>query len=225
MKEIYMYENVINLFYQNRNPERAIAMAAYMKNNFPFLGIPKPERSALGQGFIHLAKKGPSIDWDFVFRLWELPEREFQYIAVDYLLALKSLLQKDDLAKLEVLTTRKSWWDTVDSLATITGVLCARYPELIADHIVRWAEAENIWLVRISILFQLKYKEKTDPELLSHIICRNSSTKEFFINKAIGWALREYSKTNSEWVKTFIESVPLHPLSVREGGKYIFGQK
>ncbi|WP_425057866.1 hypothetical protein SCACP_24320 [Sporomusa carbonis] len=217
-----MYEKLMEIFYQNANHEQAMNMAAYMKNNFPFLGIPKPERASLERAFINQAKKAVVIEWSFVFRLWDLPEREFQYCAVDYLLAVKKLLQKDDIEKIEMLITKKSWWDTVDSLAeNITGVLCAKHPELIESHIFKWAETGNIWLKRAAILFQLKYKDKTDTEVLSRIICKNSNTKEFFINKAIGWALREYSKTNMEWVKLFIESSHLHPLSVREGSKYI----
>lgn len=217
-----MYEELIKVFYQNRNDERAINMAAYMKNKFSFLGIPKPERAAFQRSFINQAKKDAVIDWKFIFMLWDLPEREFQYCAVDYLSALAKLLAKDDIEKIAVLVTEKSWWDTVDGLATnITGVLGAKYPELIRSHILKWAESENIWLARIAILFQLKYKDKTDKELLSRIIRKNSDTKEFFINKAIGWALREYSKTNNDWVKAFIESNCLNPLSVREGSKYI----
>jgi 3-methyladenine DNA glycosylase AlkD len=197
-------------------------MAAYMKNNFKFLGIPKPQRVMLQHEFINQAKKANSIDWNFVFTLWDLPEREFQYLAISYLMTNKQLLQKTDMQKIEDLIIKKSWWDSVDSLAeNITGVLCKKYPEIIESYILKWAESENIWLVRISILFQLKYKDKTNVELLSRIILKNSSSKEFFIAKAIGWALREYSKTNREWVKKFINSNCLQALSVREGSKYL----
>lgn len=216
-----MYDKLMEAFYQNSNPERASGMAAYMKNQFSFLGLTKPERVALQRAFLNQAKKTAAVDWAFIMRLWGLPEREFQYLALDYLLALSNRLQKEDIDKLEVLITHKSWWDTVDNLAIITGILCAAYPELVASHMIKWSEDPNIWLVRISVLFQLKYKKETNTEVLSRIIRKNSDTKEFFINKAIGWALREYSKTNKEWVKAFIEDSRLHPLSVREGSKYI----
>lgn len=216
-----MYEKLIEAFYQNSNPEQASGMAAYMKNQFSFLGLTKPERVALQRAFLNQAKKTATVDWAFIMRLWGLPEREFQYLALDYLSALSNRLQKEDIDKLKVLITHKSWWDTVDNLATITGILCAAYPELVASYMIKWSEDSNIWLVRISVLFQLKYKKETNTEVLSRIIRRNSDTKEFFINKAIGWALREYSKTNKEWVKAFIEDGRLHPLSVREGSKYI----
>jgi len=217
-----MQQAVIDSFYQNRNNDRAAGMAAYMKNKFSFLGLLKPERERLQLGFINQAKKTAFIDWEFVFQLWALPEREFQYLAIDYLLALQRLLHGGDIDKLKLLITTKSWWDTVDVLAgNIVGGVCVRYPELVKSQMLSWAESDNIWLVRTAILFQLKYKASTDTGVLSLIILKNNGSKEFFINKAIGWALREYSKTNKEWVKIFIENSSLQPLSVREGSKYI----
>lgn len=193
-----------------------------MKDKFSFLGIQKPQRALLQKEFIKQAKKQKKIDWDFVFLLWDLPEREFQYLAVDYLLDLKESLEKSDIDRIKQLIINKSWWDSVDSLASnIIGFLCAKYPELIKSHILSWAESGNIWIVRIAILFQLKYKENTNTELLDLIINKNSNSKEFFITKAIGWALREYSKTNKEWVKDFLEYHTLQPLSVREASKYL----
>ncbi len=131
-------------------------------------------------------------------------------------------LQKADIDNLETVIKTKSWWDTVDSLAgNVIGTLCTNEPELIPSHILKWADSDNIWLVRSAILFQLKFKENTDTELLSSIIINNRDTKEFFINKAIGWVLREYSKTNKIWVRTFLESNTLNSLSVREASKYL----
>lgn len=216
-----MSEELIDIFYRKREPERAVPMAAYMKNNFPFLGISKPQRSALQAPFIRQAAKSSFLDWPFIFRLWALPEREFQYCGVDHLLALKNHLTRDAVGKLEELITEKSWWDTVDSLATVVGALCAKYPDLVDSHILKWSRSPNMWLTRTAILFQLKYKNQTDRELLGQIISKNADSKEFFINKAIGWALREYSKTDPAWVRQFIEKTSLHPLSVREGSKYI----
>lgn len=217
-----MNHQLIESFYQNKNNERSVSMAAYMKNKFIFLGIPKPEREHLQRPIIATARQAAYIDWKYVFQLWDLPEREFQYFAMDYMCAVKNLLEKEDINKLEILITRKSWWDTIDSLAAnIVGAMCTKYPELIESHIIHWAESENLWLVRVAILFQLKYKNLTNTEMLKQIIQKNSDTKEFFINKAIGWILREYSKTNKAWVKLFLESNHLHPLSIREGSKYI----
>jgi 3-methyladenine DNA glycosylase AlkD len=219
-------KSLIKSFYDNGNPEKAVQMAAYIKNNFPFLGIPKPERSLLQKEFIKAARKEKSIDWDFVFMLWDLPEREFQYLAVDYLAALKKSLHKNDIDKLESLLIKKSWWDSVDIMAeSLVGSLCLLNPGLINSHVLKWNKNKNIWLVRTSILFQLKYKKDTDTQILTAVITTNSNTNEFFINKAIGWALREYSKTNQEWVKDFIDNHSLNKLSVREASKYLYDKK
>ncbi len=217
-----MQEELILSFYENKDLERAAKMAAYMKDQFSFLGIPRPKRNELQKSFIRQARKEKLLDWEFVFRLWDLPEREFQYLALDYLIALTSSLSKADMDRLTDLIVKKSWWDTVDSLAANPiGTLCVKEPELVQSHILNWTDSDNIWLVRTAILFQLKHKEKTDKKLLASIIIGNSSSREFFINKAIGWALREYSKTDKEWVKEFIDSNPLHSLSVREARKYL----
>ncbi len=213
---------LINAFYASRDAARAAGMAAYMKDMFPFLGIGKPARAALQRNFLRGAKRAGTVDRDLAARLWALPEREFQYLAVDYLAALSGRLAKEDIGLLAGLIAEKSWWDTVDALAAnAVGPLCARHPELVASDIMAWAAGENIWLARTAILFQLKYKERTDTRVLARVIGLTCGTKEFFLNKAIGWALREYSKTDREWVRAFIAGSSLHPLSVREGSKYL----
>lgn len=217
-----MIKNIISILHENADPVKAPQMAAYMKNKFPFLGIQKPQRQKITKGFIKEAKKGKAVDWGIVSMLWDLPEREFQYLAVDYLIALKDYIKAEDMERIEYLITTKSWWDTVDAIASVVvGQMCRNYPELIESHIMSWAKSSNIWLARTAILFQLKYKENTDIDLLSRIIRENSEQKEFFITKAIGWVLREYSKTNQEWVREFIRNNALQPLSIKEGSKYI----
>ncbi len=217
-----MYEEVIKMFYENRNDVEAEKMSAYMQKKFPFLGIKKPLRSSLQKEFIKQWKKTKEIDWEFVFKLWDLPEREFQYFAIDLIVSLVNELQKNDINQIEKLITTKSWWDTVDILSTkAVGEICEKYSELKENAIINWSKSENMWLKRSAILFQLKYKEKTDTILLEKIIVENSNSDEFFINKAIGWALREYSKTDREWVRKFIQQNTLKPLSIREGSKYL----
>ncbi|MHB8073786.1 DNA alkylation repair protein [Desulfosporosinus fructosivorans] len=217
-----MDNQLIKSFYDHRNQDQGTKMSAYMKDHFQYLGMQKPLRSELQKEFFKQAKKQKMIDWDFIFMLWDLPEREFQYLALDYILALKNNLLKADIDRIKLLIINKSWWDSVDVLASnITGILCAKHQEIVQSHILSWAESDNIWLARVSILFQLKYKENTDAELLKFIITRNSNSKEFFINKAIGWALREYSKTDKEWVKSFLVCNTLNTLSVREASKYL----
>ena len=116
----------------------------------------------------------------------------------------------------------KPWWDTIDFLAPkILGEYFKLFPEEIDKNIQKWISSNNIWLQRSSILFQLKYKETLNTQLLTKIILPLSNTKEFFINKSIGWILREYSKTNKDWVLDFIEKHKLSNLSIREALKHI----
>jgi len=217
-----MFNKILQQFRCNHNPTQAEPMAKYMKNRFSYLGLSRPERNTIQAGFLKEVKKEKETNWEFVAQCWGLPEREYQYLAVDYLIVLATSLQKEDMAELELLITQKSWWDTIDIIAAkLVGGLCKQYPELIEDYILPWAASDNIWLVRTAILFQLKYKQDTNTMLLTRIILLNNNSQEFFINKAIGWILREYSKSNQEWVKDFIANTPLHPLSVREGSKYL----
>lgn len=215
------FMDIIEVFYKNRNEEQAVPMAKYMKNLFPFLGLKKPERAKLSKEFLKERKKDKEVDWDFIFKCYELPEREFQYLAIAYLERVIDLLTPNDMIYVEKLLTTKSWWDTVDSINSTVGYMAMKYPEIKENIILKWIESDNIWLNRVSIIFQLKYKEITDTEILAKAILANSQTNEFFINKAIGWALREYSKTNKEWVRNFINSNKLSKLSKREGSKYI----
>jgi 3-methyladenine DNA glycosylase AlkD len=204
------------------NPEKAAGMSAYMKDQFAFLGIQKPERAALTKDFLKQKRKEP-VDWGFVEACYAKPHREFHYLAVDYVLMMKDKLLPGDIARIESLITRHSWWDTVDMFHIPLGVMFIRYPQT-AETLRRWMTSDNLWLRRMSIIFQLHLKDKTDTGFLAEAIERNLNSKEFFINKAIGWALREYSKTDPDWVRSFLASHALAPLSVREAGKYIYMQ-
>lgn len=188
----------------NKNDENAYYMSKYMKFKFKYFGIKTPERKSLTKEFVKERAK-EEMNWDFVFWCFSQEEREYQYIALDYLDKVNNKLVKDDINNLERLILYKSWWDTVDSIAPIVGYLAKKYPEIKRGNLVNWIESSNIWLKRASIIFQLKYKNETDYEFLSHAIRSNNETGEFFVNKAIGWQLRELSKTNKEWVKIFIK--------------------
>ena len=216
-------EKVTNLFEAYRNEREAGPMTKYMKNHFPFLGIKSPIRKELEKVFFKETGilKEP-FDQEFIIELWEKDEREYQYMALTYIEKSLKKLQKGDLALMERLVLEKSWWDTVDAIAAkAVGKIAEKFPEIIEETIDDWAEHDNMWLRRTAILFQLKYKEITDEERLYRYIRSNSDSKEFFIQKAIGWALREYSKTNPSSVKQFINENSLAPLSVREGSKYV----
>lgn len=215
--------HLIQLFEANRDQENAIPMQKYMKDLFPFLGIKTPERNLLMKQFyaesnILISAFQP----EFVLALWSKEEREYQYAALNYIEKTLKKLGKSDLPLMEKLITTKSWWDTVDMLAQKpVGTIAAQYPEVIPETIEDWAFGDHLWLRRTALLFQLKYKQKTDEKLLYRYIIHNASDREFFIQKAIGWALREYSKTNPASVKRFILENPLSNLSIREGSKYI----
>ncbi|MDQ0974372.1 3-methyladenine DNA glycosylase AlkD [Neobacillus niacini] len=215
-------EKLTALFEENRNDENAGPMEKYMKDHFPFLGIKSPLRKELEKQFFKETEifKVP-FNSDFVTGLWEKDEREYHYTAITYIGKFIKKLPKDVISFLERLITTKSWWDSVDSIAPLVGELARKYPEIIEENIDGWAVDDNLWLRRSAILFQLKYKQQTNEDLLYDYIGKNADSKEFFIQKAIGWALREYSKTNPVSVKVFIEGNKLAPLSVREGSKYV----
>ena len=203
------------------NPDDAVAMKAYMKNKFEFLGVKTPARRKLTKTFLK-QQTNLVIDWNFINEAWNYPYRELQYTALDYLEIRKKLLTPSDLPRLKKLAQTKSWWDTIDFLDRLVGSIITRFPET-KETILAWSCDEDIWLRRLAIDHQLLRKEKTDMELLEKILVNNLGRTEFFINKAIGWALRDYSKTNPEWVRYFIErhQAEMAALSIREGSKYL----
>ena len=202
--------------------KKAGPMEAYMRHQFSFLGIPAPERNALYKKYFPSAKKTKVIYWDFVEACWDKEAREYQYVGANYLKAMQTYLTESDLPKLERLVVTKSWWDTVDILDRVVGSLVYDKPEL-GEVILQWSLSDNIWLRRVAIDHQLKRKEKTDVQLMEKILLNNLEQTEFFINKAIGWVLRDYSKTNPEWVANFIEKYKerMAELSIKEASKYI----
>ena len=143
-------------------------------------------------------------------------------MAANYLKAMQFYLTENDLPKLERLVVTKSWWDTVDILDRVVGSLVYDKPEL-EKIILQWSLSDNIWLRRVAIDHQLLRKENTNVQLMEKILLNNLDRTEFFINKAIGWALRDYSKTNSTWVAGFIEKNKerMTELSIKEASKYL----
>lgn len=151
-----------------------------------------------------------------------MPEREYQYVALAFLGKFQKHLTPDCLPLLEYLITTKSWWDTVDSLASHNvGSLLKQYPSSREALINQWRHQDNFWLRRTTLLFQLGYKTDTDERLLFSLVEENQDSLEFFIQKAIGWALREYSKTAPEAVQSFVFRTALASLSQREALKWL----
>lgn len=199
-------------------------MSAYMKNRFQFFGIRSPERKKL---FADYLKKFPppndsEIIFEFVRQCWEMEERELHYCALELLIKNHRLWGPDDLPFFEYLITRQSWWDTVDSIApNVLGKWFLKYPENIPQSIDSWLLSDNIWLQRCCLLFQLKYKAKTDTDLLEKVIVELKDSREFFIRKAIGWALRQYAKIDPHFVLEFTRRHKLSTLSQREALKHL----
>lgn len=208
---------------ENRNELLAESMEKYMQDKFRFLGIRGPKRIELYKKYFPAARKTKVIDWNFIEFCWNKEEREFQYAVVYYLKTMQKFLKKGDISKLKYLVVTKSWWDTVDLLSKIIGDVVKRNKEL-KILMLEWSKKENdIWLRRVAILHQLSFKENVDKLLLETILEANLSDSEFFINKAIGWSLRDYSKVNPEWVRKFIEKnrSDMTNLSLREASKYL----
>lgn len=202
-------------------PEDAIHMKAYMKDQFEFLGVKTPVRRKLSKVFFK-KNSSPAIDWKFIHQAWENPYREMQYVVLDYLKLKQKFLTSNDLPKIKKLAQTKPWWDTIDFLCRSVGFICLHYPET-KKFVLEWSRDEDFWLRRLAIEHQLLQKEETDVQLLEQILVNNLDQFEFFINKAIGWALRDYSKTNPDWVLEFIEKYKdkLSKLSIKEGIKYL----
>lgn len=213
-----LYEEMI----RHKNEEQAQKMSKYMLNKFEYIGIKTPERREIFKNFFKEYKNEEKIDWEFVNKCWENKHREFQYIAADYLKNMKDKLTIDDIPKFKRLILKKSWWDTIDNLDMTIGTLALKDSN-VNKILLEWSLDENIWLKRIAIDHQLLRKEKTNTELLEKILKNNLGQAEFFINKSIGWALRDYSKTNPEWVKNFIEKnrENMAKLSIKEASKYL----
>jgi len=205
------------------NPKIAAEQSAYMKNLFPFFGIKTPERSTIFKGFIKEHGYPPAEQAEETIKLlYQQKERELHYSAIT--IAGKFLKTNSDIIIpiAEHLITTNSWWDSVDG----TSSACVRpyfllHPQLLDKQTKAWVESDNMWLQRSAIICQLGYRDKTNEKVLFRNIKALKDTNEFFLNKAIGWALREYSKTHRERVIWFIANNKLSPLSVREGSKYL----
>jgi 3-methyladenine DNA glycosylase AlkD len=214
--------SVKTLLEQNANPTQAAPMKKYMRDQFEYLGIKSPQLEVLFRQIIHEQGLPSEKDLAPVIReLWELPAREYQYLAISILERMEKKLPSKAINTLEYMITHKSWWDTVDNISHIAGVHFKRYPEVREKYLPKWRSSKNFWLRRTTLLFQLDYKEQTNFDLLRDLIRENLGSDEFFINKAIGWALRQYARVDPGAVKEFVERTPLHLLSRREAMKHL----
>ena len=214
--------HVKNLFQEHGDSQRAQGQMKYMRNQFEFYGLKAPQWMALARdifreyGFL----EGSELR-SFVRLGFEDEYREIQYFTTEVVQRVLRRQPAEFISVLEWMITTRSWWDTVDWLAQLAGKHFRRFSELMVPVTGRWIEDENLWLQRSAILFQLKYKTDTDTRLLFDYILRRAASREFFIEKAAGWALREYSKTDPAAVIRFIEEHELPALTRREGLKWL----
>ena len=207
------------------DPTKASQMKAYMRNKFEFFGVPAPLRKEIIRSEWKANKEFIKSNFrSIVGQLWEGNERELQMLAMDILGRCEKNLILDDLDLIQKLITTKPWWDTVDFLASnsIGHIIKSNMGQQkrLCDSMMN---SNNLWLQRTAILHQLKYKHQTNYDLLFNLILQTIGSKEFFINNATGWALRQYSKYNPERVSKFIaqHQTKLSTLTIREGCKYL----
>ena len=216
------YSKIKQLFEQNRDEDNAIKMSKYMRDQFKFYGIPTPIRKSLYKDLLKEEKTKKTIDWNFLDKCYEDGYREFQYLVLDYIENMQKFLNYDDVPKLYKYIKSKQWWDTIDRFDRIVGNIAFK-DDRINDLMLKWSKDEDFWLRRIAIDHQLGRKDKTNTKLLEQILINNFGSDEFFINKAIGWSLRDYSKTNPDWVKDFLSKYEnkMDKVSLKEAYKYI----
>lgn len=217
-----MFSQLQEQFQNKANAEQAKMLAGYMRDQFEFYGLHTPERRACYREFFKQEKGKQKIDWQLLIKAWQDEHREFQYFVCDYLIAMKKFLTYDDISKIEKFARSKQWWDTIDNLIKPIGYL-GLHDKRIDELMLKWSVDQDFWIRRIAIEHQLLRKEKMNTKLLNQILVNNLNSEKFFINKAIGWALRDYSKTNPEWVRAFIakNSPNMDKLSIKEGSKYL----
>ena len=213
-----------NAFQKNSHPENALAMAKYMRNHFSFFGIKTEDRRQI---FKILCKENQSEIAEnpraIALELYLKTQRELHYCAIEILIKqLKGNYKKEDIQLIEKCIVSNSWWDSVDTIAKyILGEYLVEFPLETENVIERFSNSNNMWLNRSAILYQLGYKQKTNFDLLQSECEKHKNSNEFFIQKAIGWALREYAKTNPKAVKNYVGNTNLKPLSRKEALKNI----
>jgi len=211
------YQLVCDIFREKGNPDMAQTQMWYLRNQFEFFGLKMPQWTALTKE-IHKEHGLPDDeDLKTLARLcFEDDHREMHYFALQTVEKALKKQPPEFIEFLKELILSRSWWDTVDWVNKLVGQHFLRFPELTKPVTERWMDSGNIWLQRVSMIFQLTYKEKTDATLLFDYVRRLSDSKEFFIQKGAGWALRQYSKTDPEAVRQFVEATRLAPLTRRE---------
>lgn len=205
------------------NPDHAKPMQAYMRDQFAFLGIPTPQRRAAVKALFEVELSAEQA-LDLAQRLWQQPEREYRYVAIDLLAKQQRQLKPEHIPSLLALARQEPWWDTVDNLSSVINKIIRRFPE--AQN--QMDDALNhpcFWTRRTAMIHQLGWRTNTDESRLLAYALQLAPETEFFIRKAIGWALRDYARWQPEAVCQFVQtySSSLSGLSQREALKRIVG--
>ena len=217
--------DLMESFRAHADPNTAVQMKRYMRNQFEFLGLKNPLRKSLQKQFVASWKNGAIEDIFVIFgELAVLPYREFFYTGIDLLQASLKKMELSHIHRMaETAAVVSPWWDSVDGLNIAikkwfalpgNSIYLGEFIEFAVNH-------ESMWVNRLSLICQLHMKGRLNTELLDKAISAFSSSEEFFLQKAIGWILREYSKYNPDYVRDYLRNNTLKPLSVREAGKYI----
>lgn len=220
---MYYIKKIEIEFEKNANINNASGQKAYMKKHFEFYGIKTQIRRKIQKPFFK-KENLPNIEnlEEIIKYFWMKPEREYQYFSQELVEKFKKQFEIDDIELFEFMVINKSWWDTVDFISPkLIGEYFKIYPNQRNEYVKKWLASGNIWLQRSSILFQLKYKENTDTEFLAFVINSLLGSSEFFINKSIGWGLRNYSRINPKWVIDFVDKTKLDKLSRKEALRLI----
>lgn len=209
-------------FTETGDPVRAEQQRAYMKHQFEYCGLGAPQWMAMAKEIFaaHGMYTGKQLE-QFIKLCFDQEYREIQYVSLEMMQRMLSEQNKTWIRVLERCITTHSWWDTVDWLAKLVGMHFKRFPELQHQYAYKWIASDNMWLQRVAIIHQLFYRETTDEKLMYEMIRQVADSKEFFLRKASGWALRQYAKTNPTSVEKFLAKTNLSNLSVREARKQL----
>jgi 3-methyladenine DNA glycosylase AlkD len=206
------------------DPDRAIGQAAYMRHQFIFFGIGIPELRKTVKTLLRDHQPSRQHLHSIIRSAWAQPEREFQYVGIWLARASKKDWDDELVGLMEFMITHKSWWDTVDGIASeLSGPYFQARPLLARKVTGRWNRADNIWLQRSSLIFLKSWKNDMDRKILEKHIARLSHSGEFFVQKAIGWVLRDLARTDPQWVKQYVQThrAWLPALSIREALKHL----
>lgn len=216
-------EKLEDIFKEHADNEKAAQMEKYMRNKFKFYGLQAKQRRKLSRHLQTKDNRPPHSQLSqVIIKLWTKDKRELHYFAMELFENYKKDFRIGDIKLLVYMIKNKSWWDTVDFISKkLVGEYFKIHLQFRDEFNNKWIKSNDIWLQRTALLFQLAYKKDTDPELLFNNIKKLKDIDEFFIQKAIGWSLREYSRIAPKKVENFIKNNKLSSLSTREGLKVI----